>query len=76
MTPLVIAAYCGAAFVVLSLLTAFLQVRKMQQFEKGPFTESVFKGMLPIMICGLLSTFSAIGGFIALCFHFIEVFRP
>jgi hypothetical protein len=72
MTALEVSICCGIAFVILSLLTIFLQIRKMQNFERQPFEDGVFKGILPIMFCGAFSMFSAIGGAIALLFHFFN----
>jgi len=78
MTPLTVAVYCGIAFVVFSILAVVGQVRKMQTFHKDAFSAldkgefgGVFKGMLPIVLCGLFATFSGIGGVIALLFHFL-----
>jgi len=77
MTPLTVGTYCGVSFVVLTVVTIILQVRKMKSFHKDAFVSfgkgqsNIFQGMLPIMLCGVFATFSGIGGVIALMFHFL-----
>ena len=72
MTALQFAIASGISLVVFVFTTIILQYRNLRSFEKDPFKSSVFKGMLPIMICGAMSSLSGLALLVSLLFHFFN----
>lgn len=74
MTALTIAILCGVVFVVFSIATVAMQVRKMQKLVHSHPKDGVnqmFDGLMPIALGGMLATFGLIGTVISLLFHFL-----